>query len=217
VELLHDYLKKLSESKKKTDERIMKDERMKEAIKLSEELNSKKFDHPKLGKLVGIVKDLLHETPKLKIIVFANYRSTVDRICETLKNENIKTEILIGQTMKEGKGLTQEKQIEVLKRFSSGVFNVLVTSSIGEEGLDIAETNYAIFYEPVASEIRTIQRRGRVGRQTMGKVIFLITKGTRDEAYYFSAFNKEKKMKKILYKLKENGIDRKENLLDWTS
>ena len=217
VEFLYDYLKKLVVSKKKTDERIMKDDRMKEVLKRSEELHSKKFDHPKLKKLIEIVKDLIKENKKLKIIVFANYRSTVDRICETLKNENIKTEILIGQTMKEGKGLTQEQQIDILKRFSSGMFNVLVTSSIGEEGLDIAETNYAIFYEPVASEIRTIQRRGRVGRQTMGKVIFLITKGTRDEAYYFSAFNKEKKMKKILYKLKENGIDRKENLLDWTS
>lgn len=217
VNFLYEYLNKLEKSEKKTDQRIMKDERIVEAIKLSKELYEKKVDHPKLEKLVDVVKDLLKENPEVRIMVFANYRATVDRINGLLDNENIKTEILIGQTMKEGKGLTQEQQIEVLKRFANSEFNVLVTSSIGEEGLDIAETNYAIFYEPVASEIRTIQRRGRVGRQIIGRVIFLITKNTRDEAYYFAALNKEKKMKKILYKMKENGIDKKETLLDWSS
>jgi ERCC4-related helicase len=216
VNFLYDYLSKLEKSKKKTDQRIMKDERMIEALKMAKELNAKKVNHPKLEKLIEVVKNLLRENSKLKIIVFANYRATVDKICEMLCEQNIKTEILIGQAIKNGKGLTQEKQIDVLKRFANGEFNVLVTSSIGEEGLDIAETNYAIFYEPVASEIRTIQRRGRVGRQIIGSVIFLITKDTRDEAYYYSAMNKEKKMKKILYKMKEDGVDRKENLLDWT-
>jgi ERCC4-related helicase len=216
INFLYDYLSKLEKSKKKTDQRIMKDERMIEALRMARELNAKKVNHPKLEKLIDVVKELLRENPKLKIIVFANYRATVDKIWEMLCGQKIKTEILIGQAIKNGKGLTQEKQIEILKRFAAGEFNVLVTSSIGEEGLDIAETNYAIFYEPVASEIRTIQRRGRVGRQIIGKVIFLITKDTRDEAYYFSAMNKEKKMKKILYKMKEDGIDRKENLLDWT-
>src|SRR4030042_559700 len=216
INFLYEYLSKLEKSKKKTDQRIMKDERMIEALRMAGELNEKKVNHPKLEKMIEVVKNLLGENPKIKIIIFANYRATVDKICEMLCEEKIKTEILIGQTMKNGKGLTQEKQIEVLKRFADGEFNVLVTSSIGEEGLDIAETNYAIFYEPVASEIRTIQRRGRVGRQIIGKVIFLITKDKREEAYYFSAFNKENKMKKILYKLKKDGIDRKENLLDWS-
>jgi Fanconi anemia group M protein len=88
---------------------------------------------------------------------------------------------------------------------------------VGEEGLDVPAVDYAIFYEPVPSEIRSIQRRGRVGRQIAGKVYFLITKDTRDEVYYWSSLRKEKRMKGILYDLK-NGkkLDKKKSLLDWT-
>jgi Fanconi anemia group M protein len=156
----------------------------------------------------------LKEKADAKIIVFANYRSTVDMLNELMRNIGVKSEILIGQAIKEGKGMTQEKQIEALKRFSAGEFNVLVTSSIGEEGLDIVATDFAIFYEPVPSEIRMIQRRGRVGRQAAGKVMFLITKNTRDETNYWSAFHKEKKMKGILYDMKNRKT--KKNLKDWT-
>lgn len=215
IAFLYDYLMRLGKSKKMADKRIMKDPRMREAVKIVEELHAKGVNHPKLEKIGDLVKDILKENPQAKIIIFANYRATVDRINELLRNKDIKSEILIGQTVKEGRGLTQEQQIETLKRFSSGMFNVLVTSSIGEEGLDIVATNHAVFYEPVPSEIRTIQRRGRVGRQITGKVIFLITKGTRDEAYYFASFQKEKKMKRILYKMKDRGINKKETLLDW--
>lgn len=212
---LFEYLKKLELSKKRTDQRLFKDPRIREVLKITEDLY-KKIDHPKLEKLIYIVKDLIRKDPKIKIIVFANYRATVDKIDKLLKKDEIKSEILIGQAMKEGKGLTQQQQIEIIKKFANGEFNVLVTSSIGEEGLDITAANYAIFFEPVPSEIRTIQRRGRVGRQTAGKVIFLITKGTKDEAYYWTALRKEKKMKGILYDLKERkNLNKNKSLLDW--
>jgi ERCC4-related helicase len=69
---------------------------------------------------------------------------------------------------------------------------------VGEEGLDVASTDLVVFYEPVPSEIRTIQRRGRTGRNRAGRVVILIAKGTRDEAYYYSSMKKEKAMKKRL-------------------
>ncbi len=69
--------------------------------------------------------------------------------------------------------------------------------------MDIEEVNTVIFYEPVPSEIRSIQRRGRTGRTKTGRVIFLITKGTRDEGYYWSAYHKERRMKRILKGIKD--------------
>jgi Fanconi anemia group M protein len=110
--------------------------------------------------------------------------------------------------------MTQEKQIETLRRFKDGEFNVLVGTSISEEGLDVPAVDYAIFYESVPSEIRTIQRRGRVGRQVAGRVAFLLTKDTRDEAYYWSAFHKEKKMKGILFDMRKR-LKKKKILKDW--
>jgi len=211
---LHDYLKKLEASNKRTDQRLFKDPRMKEVMKLIETIQKNEIEHPKFEKLKYIVKDLTREDPGVKIIVFANYRATVERITDILRKEGISSEILIGQATKEGKGMTQEKQIEILRRFRDGEFSVLVGTSISEEGLDVPAVDYAIFYESVPSEIRAIQRRGRVGRQTAGKVIFLLTRGTRDEAYYWAAFHKEKKMKGILLDMRRR-LKKRNNLKDW--
>ena len=75
---------------------------------------------------------------------------------------------------KKGLGLSQKKQIEIINDFKDGKHNVLVMSSVGEEGLDIPSVDLVIFYEPIPSAIRTIQRRGRTGRHESGKVIVLM-------------------------------------------
>jgi len=217
ISSLHEYFKKIEVGKKKTDKQLVKDLKVREAIKAVEELHAKGIEHPKLEKLIYIIKDLIKENPAMKIIVFANYRNTVDKINESLRNNGIKSEILIGQAIKDGKGLTQQQQIETLRKFSEGEFNVLLTTSIGEEGLDIASTDVAIFYDQVASEIRLLQRRGRVGRQIPGKVIFLITKDTRDEVFFWSGYRREKKMKGIIYDMRRRTVKykKKETLKDW--
>jgi Fanconi anemia group M protein len=65
-----------------------------------------------------------------------------------------------------------------------------------------------VFYEPVASEIRTIQRRGRTGRKMAGKVVILMARGTRDEAYYWSSRNKERRMMEELETLRKQLSDK---------
>ena len=136
-------------------------------------------------------------------MVFANYRDTVDNILKLFKENNIKTVKLIGQKS----GLTQKQQILTIKTFEENDDNVLIATSIGEEGIDIKGANLVIFYEAVPSEIRKIQRAGRVARLQAGKIIFLITKNTRDEAYFWSGYQKEKRMKTALYNLKDKNIE----------
>jgi Fanconi anemia group M protein len=101
-------------------------------------------------------------------------------------------------------GMTRKIQEQTIADFREGKFDVLVASSIGEEGLDIPSVDAVIFYEPVPSEIRSIQRRGRAARLQEGQIIVLMTKGTRDEFYYYASNNREKKMKSIL-----KGMSRK--------
>jgi Fanconi anemia group M protein len=215
IPFVYEYFEKMMKSKKRTDMQIVRKPEIKEALRIIEKLNREKVNHPKLQKLLYIIKDLL-KNPKVKIIIFANYRSTVDTIKELLSREGINAEILIGQAKKGGKRMSQEEQVNTIKNFSEGKFNILVGTSISEEGLDIPFADYAIFYEAVPSEIRVVQRRGRVGRQKIGKVIFLLTKGTRDEAYYWAAFQKERKMKGILYDMKEKKrLEKPKSLLDW--
>jgi Fanconi anemia group M protein len=89
--------------------------------------------------------------------------------------------------------------------YDSGFYNTLITTSIGEEGIHLGSATTAIFYEAVPSEIRSIQRRGRIGREQSGKLYILMSKKTRDEAYFWSAHHKEKKMKKILEGMKNQS------------
>jgi len=107
--------------------------------------------------------------------------------------------------------LTQIEQQAILREFKQGRINVLVSTSIGEEGLDIPEVDLVIFYEPVPSAIRKIQRAGRTARLKPGKLIILMARGTRDESYYWAAHYKEKKMYKILEEMnKEMKMKTKE-------
>ncbi len=59
-----------------------------------------------------------------------------------------------------------------------------------------------MFYEAVPSEIRTIQRGGRTGRKREGRVVVLVVKGTRDEAYLWAEKRKEHIMKETMREFK---------------
>ncbi|MEM5815036.1 MAG: DEAD/DEAH box helicase [Candidatus Aenigmatarchaeota archaeon] len=208
------YVRELYSSKKHTEKILSSHKKFVEIYEMLPILEEKYKLHPKMKKLVELVKSLIKENPSVRIIIFANLRDTVEKITNLLKENDIKSEMLIGQAKKEGKGLSQKEQVEIVKKFANNEFNVLVCSSIGEEGLDIASVNYAIFYEAVPSEIRMIQRRGRIGRQSEGKVIFLLTKNSIDEGYFFSSLYKEKKMKKTL-KMFRDSLIKKKTLVDW--
>lgn len=218
IPFLYDYVEKIRASKKRTDQRMLKHGKMIEAIELIEKLHEDGIDHPKIDKLRELVRGLLEKNPDQKIIVFANFRSTVDRIKKLLEKDGVPAETLVGQAVKNGSGMTQDQQIDVLRRFRGGEFNVLCGTSVSEEGIDVPSVDYAIFYEAVPSEIRAIQRRGRVGRQVAGKAVFMITRDTRDEAYFFASLNKERKMRGILKNLQEGKkLEKKRNLVDWTT
>ena len=117
----------------------------------------------------------------------------------------------MGQAKKLDTGLSQKQQKKIIEDFSEGKINVLCATSIGEEGLDIPEVNAVIFYEPVPSAIRKIQRAGRTARLMRGKIIMLITKGTRDETFYYVSRSKERKMHEAIKETKEDLANGKLN------
>ncbi|MFH1607565.1 MAG: DEAD/DEAH box helicase [archaeon] len=170
----------------------------------SNELLAKNIEHPKLEELVNIVQEEKEKNKKIKIIIFTQFRDTAITISKRINTlEGIKSKIFVGQTKKGGTGLSQKEQKQIIQDFSDGEINVLVATSIGEEGLDIPEVNAVIFYEPVPSAIRAIQRAGRTARLMKGKLIILITKGTRDQTFYYASRSREKKMHKAIDTIKQ--------------
>ncbi len=200
---LNEFLTKLETEDTKAAKVITKEENIIKAKKLTKDLIENSVDHPKIEKLKELVKENVAIKKDSRIIIFTTYRNTVENIVKTINAMGIKTTKLVGQK----EGLTQKQQIEAIQEFNSGKYNCLVTTSIGEEGIHVGEADIAIFYDNTPSSIRKIQRSGRVGRLKSGKIIFMITKGTRDAAYYWKSHNDEKRMKGILYRMKEKGLD----------
>ncbi|KIK71257.1 hypothetical protein GYMLUDRAFT_33396 [Collybiopsis luxurians FD-317 M1] len=116
-----------------------------------------------------------------KAMVFVTYRAAVDEIVEVLNAERplLRATAFIGQgTDKKGKkGLAQREQLAVIQKFKDNEYNVLVATSIGEEGLDIGEVDLAICYDTQKTPIRLLQRLGRTGRKRSGHVHVLLAEG----------------------------------------
>lgn len=199
IKPMYKFLSNLSLKKSKVSKSLFSDNLVREAFELS--AKNTNISHPKIDKLKEILKKEIEKNSK--VLIFAQYRETVRKIYEEISNiEGVRAQIFIGQSSRnEDKGMSQKKQLETLQKFRVGLFNVLVATSIAEEGLDIPRVDTVIFYEPIPSEIRTIQRRGRTGRRERGRVVILIAKNTRDEIYYWSSYWKEKKMKNVLKNL----------------
>jgi len=177
---------------------------------LSEELLKKNKEHPKLNELIKIIKQEKIKNKDTKIIIFTQFRDTASIILKNLNEAGfVKSKVFVGQAKKEDGGLSQKQQKQIIDDFSGNRFDCLVATSIGEEGLDIPEVNAVVFYEPIPSAIRKIQRAGRTARLMKGKLIVLVTKKTRDEAYYYASHAKEKRMHSAINSIKKNLSDSK--------
>ena len=161
--------------------------------------------HPKPDLVTTLVENGLKNDGK--VIVFTEYRDTVDNLLELLeKNPEIKAGKFVGQASKGSQiGMKQKEQIAQLQRFKDGEINVLVATSVGEEGLDVPAADSVILYEPVPSAIRAIQRRGRTARQRDGDVHILIAKGTRDEYVQQASMKREQLMYRTLQSLQKQS------------
>jgi len=219
---LNNYWEKILEEgargKSKAAKNIISNEEIKDAIRETRKLFASNVQHPKYKELKRIILEQFKAKPKSKIIVFNHYRDSIKEVVNFLKDEKkIHATRFIGQATKgTEKGMSQKVQQQVLDELREGKHNVLVASSVAEEGLDIPSVELVVFFEPVPSEIRTIQRRGRTGRFGKGKTIILMAKGTRDEAFYWTAKNKEKKMKTTLNRIKGTALPEQSTLLSFS-
>jgi len=159
--------------------------------------------HPKVYHLLKIVSEHLRNNKQSRILIFSQYRDTVNFLVKMLGGvEGASATRFVGQASAfSGKGMSQEEQARILNEFRGGGFNVIVATNVAEEGLDIPEVDLVIFYEPIPSEIRYIQRRGRTGRKAPGNVIVLVANDTLDVAYLRSSMKRLENMRTMMAKL----------------
>ena len=184
------------------------------------------FNNPKYSKLAEVLvehferKQAINESTR--VIVFSQWRDSVGGIVSMLSSQNsslLKPTQFIGQSKKsysKGKkskssdptvgqdqaGMNQAQQQKVLEQFSNGIYNVLVCTCVGEEGLDIGEVDLIVNFDVLKSPIRSIQRSGRTGRARVGRVIFLVSEGQEQRSHNESKTN----MKKISRALRDPKV-----------
>ncbi|MFX1495572.1 MAG: helicase-related protein [Promethearchaeota archaeon] len=203
--LFKSFLERL---KLKSDEDILSAKRIinSDHYKLIENLlgnaSDEQLSHPKVEKILSIIQEEFQEYNNHKILIFTQFREMAEYLKNKIINQfkaKLKVEKFIGQASRFNDfGFSQDKQLDILEKFRSGEVKILIATSVAEEGLDIPNVDAIIFYEPVPSEIRLIQRRGRTGRNSSGRCYILLTEGTVDEPFHKVATRKEKTMNFIL-------------------
>ncbi|KAG9444162.1 hypothetical protein H6P81_015502 [Aristolochia fimbriata] len=143
--------------------------------------------NPKLLKMKDVLVDHFktNDPKESRVIIFSNFRGSVKDIMNSLANigELVRATQFIGQSSgKTSKGQSQKIQQEVLQKFRCGGYNVIVATSIGEEGLDIMEVDLVICFDANISPLRMIQRMGRTGRKHDGRVDILLKGYLRKQA-----------------------------------
>ncbi|ELZ21671.1 Hef nuclease [Haloterrigena salina JCM 13891] len=195
----------------KASQRLVSDPRVREAMRKAESFDQL---HPKYRKTRMLLAETLGLEGGERVIVFTESRDTAEALTDFL-SESFDAKRFVGQGDREGSdGMTQKEQQDVLDQFRGGEFEVLVSTSVAEEGLDVPEVDLVLFYEPVPTAIRSIQRKGRTGRQSEGRVVVLMAEDTRDEAYFWISRRREKEMESELRDLKGVADDLEEELDD---
>ncbi|XP_030097709.2 interferon-induced helicase C domain-containing protein 1 isoform X2 [Serinus canaria] len=125
-------------------------------------------ENEKLTKLRNTLMEEFTKTEEPRGIIFTKTRLSAFALFQWIKENpkfeevGIKAHYLIGSGHKsEMKPMTQNEQREVIDRFRCGNVNLLIATTVAEEGLDIKECNIVIRYGLVTNEIAMVQARGR--------------------------------------------------------
>uniref|UniRef100_A0A8C3D2Q4 RNA helicase n=1 Tax=Cairina moschata TaxID=8855 RepID=A0A8C3D2Q4_CAIMO len=135
---------------------------------LKELARKPEYENEKLIKLRNTLMEEFTKTKEPRGIIFTKTRQSAFALFQWIMDNpkfeevGIKAHYLIGAGHNsETKPMTQNEQREVIDKFRGGSVNLLIATTVAEEGLDIKECNIVIRYGLVTNEIAMLQARGR--------------------------------------------------------
>ncbi len=215
VEALRGYVARVqADEPKRKDKAFLNDRHTKAVLRFLKGQPTEA--HPKFDELPRVLDETFRHKSGAKAMVFAQYRDTVATIVAHLGERGVTARRFVGQAARGAeKGMSQDEQRATIAAFERGEFQVLVASSVGEEGIDIPAVDLVVFFEALPSEIRSIQRRGRAGRTAAGRVVVLIAAGTRDEKMAYAGLAREKKMRRLVQRMRKPKASMRSALDAW--
>ncbi|XP_055476546.1 ATP-dependent RNA helicase DHX58 [Psammomys obesus] len=143
-------------------------------------------ENPKLEMLEGILLKQFRSPNCPRGIIFTRTRQSAHSLLlwlqqhPGLQSADVKPQMLIGSgSASQSAHMTQKDQQEVIQEFRAGTLNLLVATSVAEEGLDIAQCNVVVRYGLLTNEISMVQARGRA-RADQSVYSFVATEGSRE-------------------------------------
>ncbi|XP_029820309.1 probable ATP-dependent RNA helicase DHX58 [Manacus vitellinus] len=123
-----------------------------------------RYENPSLGKLEEILRDHFQPLGASRGIVFTKTRQSAHSLLSwlqgtaTLRGQHIRAAVLTGAGYSnQTRHMTQNEQQDVIKQFREGALNLLFSTSVAEEGLDIPECNIVVRYGLMTNEIAMMQ------------------------------------------------------------
>ena len=136
--------------------------------------------NPKLLQLKKLLLDSFQHNTDTKAMIFVTEVESAYKMKEWLERQpelkDVHPGIVIGQGHDSLK-MSQAEQEYNIKCFREGKLNLLVATSVLEEGIDVPACNLVVRYQHVTNEISLVQSKGRA-RAAGSKCYAIIGKGT---------------------------------------
>nr|XP_020463090.1 probable ATP-dependent RNA helicase DHX58 [Monopterus albus]XP_020463091.1 probable ATP-dependent RNA helicase DHX58 [Monopterus albus] len=135
-------------------------------VELKNLASDSRYENPKMAKLESVLLKQFGPGVQSRAILFTKTRKSTHclhkwvRSNRALQESGIKAAILTGA----GNGITymtQNEQADTIRNFRQGILNLLISTSVAEEGLDIPECNLVVRYGLLTNEIAQQQASGR--------------------------------------------------------
>lgn len=146
-------------------------------------------ENPKLEVLKEILQKQFKGPKSPRGIIFTRTRQSAHSLLlwlqqqPSLQTVDIRAQLLIGAGNSSQSTpmtqMTQRDQQEVIQKFRTGALNLLVATSVAEEGLDIPQCNVVVRYGLLTNEISMVQARGRA-RASQSVYSFVAAQGSRE-------------------------------------
>ncbi|XP_073745580.1 ATP-dependent RNA helicase DHX58 isoform X2 [Callorhinus ursinus] len=144
------------------------------------------LENPKLEMLEQILREQFGSSDSPRGIIFTQTRQSAHFLLLWLRQQpglqtvDMRADLLIGAgNSSQNTHMTQRDQQEVIRKFRVGTLNLLVATSVAEEGLDIPQCNVVVRYGLLTNEISMVQARGRA-RAGQSMYSFVATQGSRE-------------------------------------
>lgn len=111
----------------------------------------------KFQRVLLMIQSLILNNPYEKIVIFSFFRGTVEYLYRQLSRAGIRCMRIMG-------GMKDNEKTDCLMDFRDKNFNVLVSTEVGSEGIDLQFAKYEINYDLPWNPMRLEQRIGRLDR-----------------------------------------------------